>query len=128
MTKQQQAIVNDIMKILKVRHGNDTSGHDWFHLSRVWKMAKQLAKGENVNHFLMEMAALLHDVDDYKVKKDGEAEFSRTEAILAPYRLSDEFTKQLFDIIGSVSFKGAGVDTTPGSLEGKIVQDGENHR
>lgn len=125
MTQQESTIITRVAVILKERYSDDASGHDWFHLDRVWKMAKQLAKGQQVNQFLLEMAALLHDVDDYKVKNEGEAEFVRTEKILDPFHLSDEFKLQLFGVIRSVSFKGAGVNTTPTSLEGKIVQDSD---
>lgn len=125
MTKLQQAVVAQVVSLLKVRYQNDPSGHDWYHLERVWRMAKRLARGEHVDQFVLEMAALLHDVDDYKIKKDGEAEFSRTEEILNPFHLSNIFKQQLFAVIGSVSFKGAGANTTPRSLEGKIVQDAD---
>ena len=125
MTEQEKTIVKRIIELLKDRFRIDSSGHDWFHLERVWKMAKRLAKGEQVNQYLLEMAALLHDVDDYKIKKAGEAEFSRTEEILDPFHLSHIMKQQLFEAIRSVSFKGAGVNTTPQSLEGKIVQDAD---
>lgn len=125
MIKQEKIIIKNIIELLKDRFSSDPSGHDWFHLERVWKMAKRLARGERVDMFVLEMAALLHDVDDYKIKKDGEAEFSRTEEILNPFHLSNILKQQLFAVIGSVSFKGAGVNTTPRSLEGKIVQDAD---
>ncbi|MBI4064744.1 HD domain-containing protein [Candidatus Gottesmanbacteria bacterium] len=118
-------VIQQLMLLLKKKYGADTSGHDWLHLERVWKMAKSLAQGKNINQFVLEVAVLLHDVDDYKVKKTGEAEFSRTKEILASFQLTDEVKQKVFAIIRSVSFKGAGVDTTPTSLEGKIVQDAD---
>ena len=123
MMKKEKNLINHVIELLKVRYTSDASGHDWYHLERVWKMAKRLAKGERVDQFVLEMAALLHDVDDYKVKKDGEPEFSRTEEILASFRLAGDIKQKLFGAIRSVSFKGAGVSTTPTSLEGKIIQD-----
>ncbi len=111
--------------ILKKRYSDDTSGHDWLHLERVWKMAKRLAKGERVDQFVLEMAALLHDVDDYKFKKEGEDELSGTKKILDDVRVSESRRDAIFDVIRNVSFKGAGVETAQKSLEGKIVQDAD---
>ncbi len=71
MTMKQRQIIRTVVQILQKNYRDDTSGHDWWHLERVWKMARRLANGERVNHFVLEMAALLHDVDDYKVKQPG---------------------------------------------------------
>lgn len=125
MTKQQQTIVARVVSLLKVRYQSDSSGHDWFHLERVWKMAKRLVKDERVNEFVLEMSALLHDVDDYKFKKEGEDELSGTKRILDDFRVSGSRRDAIFDVIRNVSFKGAGVETAQKSLEGKIVQDAD---
>ena len=41
-------------------------GHDWFHIERVYKNAKLIAKNEKVDHFIIELGALLHDIADAK--------------------------------------------------------------
>jgi uncharacterized protein len=38
--------------------------HDWWHTYRVWKTAKNIAESENVNIFIVELGALLHDIAD----------------------------------------------------------------
>ena len=46
------------------------SGHDWWHVYRVWKNAIHIGKQESVDLFVVELAALLHDVvedTDYTV-------------------------------------------------------------
>ena len=125
MTKQQLTTIQKVAQILKDRYSADASGHDWLHLERVWKMVKRLAKGERVDQFVLEMAALLHDVDDYKFKKEGEDELSGTKKILDDVRVSESRRDAIFDVIRNVSFKGAGVETAQKSLEGKIVQDAD---
>ncbi len=122
--KKEKDMINRVIELLKIRYISDSSGHDWSHLERVWLMAKRLALGEGVNHFLLEMAALLHDVDDSKIKTEGEAEFSRTEALLQEFSIDADLRGKLFEIIRTVSFHG-GFNTQPTSLEGKIVQDAD---
>lgn len=124
MTKKQQAIINRVIAILKEHYRSDTSGHDWFHLERVWKIAKRLARGERVDRFVLEMAALLHDVDDSKIKSEGETEFSRTEVLLQELHIDADLRERLYEIIRTVSFHG-GFNIPPTSLEGKIVQDAD---
>lgn len=43
---------------------NDSSGHDYFHSVRVYKMAMKVAEEEICDKNIVMMAALLHDVDD----------------------------------------------------------------
>ncbi len=109
MTISQQKIIDEIGVLLKDRYGGDTSGHDWFHLERVWSMAKRLAKNYSVNQFVFEMAALLHDVDDYKFKKEGEEELSGTRAILKEFSIDYKISEHILNIVSHVSYKGAGV-------------------
>lgn len=58
-----EALLKNIMK------SNDPS-HDWLHVDRVKKLSKSIALQEQVNDattlFVIEMGALLHDVNDWK--------------------------------------------------------------
>ena len=46
-------------------HGEGT-GHDWWHVDRVRRMALRLAREEGADPYVTELAALLHDVADHK--------------------------------------------------------------
>lgn len=50
---------------------NDSSGHDYFHSIRVYKLAMKIVKGENCDKNIVMMSALLHDVDDKKTFSNG---------------------------------------------------------
>jgi len=103
-------------------HANDTSGHDWWHVNRVTQLALQIAIKEKADLFLVEMAALLHDIDDWKLGDNGT---SKTESFLDSTGLPPSEVTDILTIISEVSFKGAGVDTPANTIESQCVQDAD---
>lgn len=101
---------------------SDSSGHDWWHIYRVTNLALRIARVEGGNLFLIEMAALLHDLDDWKLNGGTE---NKTLSWLKKIDVGKNLRNKLQQIIEQVSFKGAGVKTTPDTLEAKIVQDAD---
>lgn len=99
------------------------SGHDWWHIFRVRNMALKLAEIEGGDTFIIEMAALLHDLDDWKISDNSGS--SKTHAWLKETGLLDDEIQYILEIIDEVSFKGAGVETKPTTIEAKIVQDAD---
>ena len=49
------------------------SGHDWFHIERVFNNTLLIAKEENVNILTVSLAALLHDIADSKFYNGDES-------------------------------------------------------
>ncbi len=102
---------------------DDTSGHDYFHILRVRKTAESIAQKEKADAFLVQMAALLHDVDDPKIL--GDAPGGRAEAFLQNLSVPESFVSQVLDIIANLSFTSQMNGAREGSLEGQIVQDAD---
>lgn len=102
----------------------DASGHDWYHIERVYKLAQTIAKEEGGDCFIIEMAALLHDVADEKLNESEEAGLKRVEDYLAGLRVSPEEQMHILHIIMNMSYKG-GHGGKVETLEGKIVQDAD---
>lgn len=102
----------------------DASGHDWYHIERVYKLAQTIAKEEGGDCFIIEMAALLHDVADEKLNESEEAGLKRVEDWLADLRVSPEEQIHILHIIMNMSYKG-GHGGKVETLEGKIVQDAD---
>ena len=125
---ETSVVINSIKNDIKSQFENDSSGHDWFHIERVWKIAKQIAEKETgVNVFVTELGALMHDIADHKFVKNFEEEsIKRTTAILSKY---SEISKQEIDavihIVLNCSFKGGVGENKMTSIEGKIVQDSD---
>ena len=119
-------IIEQLIKQIKGQFENDSSGHDWFHIERVWKLAKQIAVKENANVFVVELGALLHDIADHKFVADFEEEsIKRTKELLEPLMVNDDIIEQVQHIVLNCSFKGGVEKNKMKSLEGKIVQDAD---
>lgn len=102
---------------------NESSGHDWWHIHRVRNVALKIAETEGGNRFIIEMAALLHDVDDWKI--NGDEKTPKSIAWLKNIKIPEPETERILEIIDQVSFKGAGVKNSAASIEAKIVQDAD---
>lgn len=104
----------------------DGSGHDWWHIYRVWQTARRIALLEGADLRIVELAALLHDIADWKFHGGDESAGPRAADAWLLECGADAATREaVCDIIARVSFKGAGVATEMPSLEGKIVQDAD---
>jgi len=104
----------------------EASGHDWWHVHRVWANARTIAAGEDVDRVVVELAALLHDIADWKFHGgDLTAGPRATRAWLEGLDADAAVVDRVCDIVGRVSYKGAGVPDDMPSLEGRVVQDAD---
>jgi HD superfamily phosphodiesterase len=69
MTPKQ--IIQQTAAYVRQEFARDSSGHDWWHIYRVWKNALAICQHENADVFTVELAALLHDLDDWKLSPSG---------------------------------------------------------
>jgi len=122
----KEKIVEQTAAYIKTRLSGEGSGHDWWHVYRVWKNAVHLAEFEKADLFVVELAALLHDIADWKFN-DGNDDIGPQMAKEWLEGLDVEKTVVLHvcRIIQDISFKGAGVTTSMKSIEGMIVQDAD---
>lgn len=117
-------INNELIKEVEEIFYSDHSGHDFAHTERVMRLAVKLAECEGADAELVALAALLHDVDDYKLTGKSLGGTERARALLEKYGYCGETIELVAEIIRTVSFKGKDTET-PGTLEGKIVQDAD---
>ena len=123
---QEQIMIDKTIDFVKKTLTNAEGGHDWWHIYRVWKLAKQIAKTETADNFIVELAALLHDIADSKFH-NGNEEIGPATArkFLSSLNLAEEKIKHVENIIANISFKGGTHSQTFHSLELDIVQDAD---
>jgi uncharacterized protein len=118
-------VLDNSISYVKEKFTGDSSGHDWTHTERVYNMAMKLAEGENVNLPIIQLAALLHDVEDWKLKNDQTKHNETVNNWMVSQNVDNESIEEICSIIEKLSFKGAGVSTQMDTIEGKIVQDAD---
>ncbi len=121
-TMEKENLIQQTADYVQSYFEQEGSGHDWWHIYRVWQMTRRIAMKEDANLFFVEMAALLHDLDDWKLTSHSN---SKTVAWMNQIRLNESDHTRIQTIIDEVSFKGAEVDTTPNSPEARVVQDAD---
>ena len=118
-------IIEKTSEFVKGKLEGDSSGHDWWHIFRVWNMSKKICKKEGGELFTIEMAALLHDVADWKFYENENEGLQVIKEFLLELQLDKEIINDIIEIVRNVSFKGAGVADKMNTLEGMIVQDAD---
>ena len=117
-------IIENAIKYVEDLFKNEYSGHDFFHTLRVYKLAKTIALKENANSFIVELASLLHDVDDVKISPNTYQNKENARKFLIDNDVDNKTVELIVEIIDQVSFKGT--DTViPKTIEGKCVQDAD---
>lgn len=104
----------------------DSSGHDWWHIERVRRNAVHIAREEGADLVVVELAALLHDIADWKFHGGDDTAGPRAARLWLESQGADAALMQhVTSIIAGLSYKGAGVNTDMPTLEGRCVQDGD---
>lgn len=119
------SMVQQVARRVEAFHEVDTTGHDWRHIWRVWNLARHIAQRESANMLQVELAALLHDMDDHKMAQSDGENLPNARKVLHDCNVDNRLIESVVQIIKQVSFKGAGVDTTPTSAEACVVQDAD---
>jgi uncharacterized protein len=119
------ALIKRTLEYVKQKMAGEHTGHDWFHIERVCEMAKQIQAVEGGDLKLINMAALLHDLGDYKQYGFSELKGSFVlRGMMDVLEIDHDLKETLVKIIDEAQFKGD--DTaTPSSIEAKILQDSD---
>lgn len=120
------SIVAATEEYVQKKLSGEGSGHDWWHVLRVWNNARTIAQRENADLFVVDLAALLHDIGDHKFHNGDETVGPRlTREWLEQQRVEEQTIEHVCGIIRDLSFKGAGTSSDMPTLEGRVVQDAD---
>ena len=118
-------IANTIVYV-KEELENAEGGHDWFHIERVWKLAKTIAEKEKANLMVVELAALLHDIADSKFNNGDETVGpQKARAFLESQNTDEAVVQHVIQIIENISFKGGKEQSKIDTIEFKVCQDAD---
>jgi uncharacterized protein len=122
-----QEAIDRTADFVRAKFEGEGSGHDWWHMYRVWQLSKKIVAEETeADPFVVELGALLHDIDDWKFNDgDEEAGPKAARAWLESLEVDNEVIEHIEDIIRTVSYKGAGVPSNMKTIEGKIIHDAD---
>ncbi len=122
----RKEIVKKTAEYIKEKFLGEGSGHDWWHIYRVWKNAVHICEEEGGDMFVVELGALLHDIADFKFH-DGDETIGPRKARewLQSLDVDTEVVKKVEHIVKEISFKGVKVDSKMNLKEGYIVQDAD---
>ncbi|MCM3692752.1 HD domain-containing protein [Neobacillus niacini] len=120
-----EQIIEQTVTYVRNELGEDATGHDWYHVDRVRRAALHICDQEQAGDpFIIEMAALLHDIPDEKLNDSAEAGRNKLDLFFQSIKLPNDVQNAIVQIIESISYKG-GRKTELTSVEAKIVQDAD---
>ncbi len=120
------SIIQKTIDYVKATLAEAEGGHDWWHIERVWKLSKTIAQKEEVDLFIVELGALLHDIADSKFH-DGDETLGpkKAQAFLNDLGVDQATIIHVVQIIENISFKGGKEKQAFKSPELDVVQDAD---
>ena len=119
-------LINKTIELVKQKLEGTESGHDWFHIERVWKLSLHIQEKEGGDKLVIELAALLHDIADPKFHNGDETIATKiVTEFLTEQKVNQETISKVIFIIENMSFKNRNDAPKDLPLELKIVQDAD---
>ncbi|XQY90315.1 HD domain-containing protein [Metabacillus sp. HB246100] len=120
----KKRIIYETEKLVFSKLEEEGSGHDWWHIERVRKLSLVIAKEEGADIFVVELAALLHDLIDYKLPDQMRLTSAEVKEFLRRYSIDSSIIEKVDLIIQTISFRKK-IPSDQLSLEAKVVQDAD---
>lgn len=104
----------------------DNSGHGNDHIDRVLNLSLKFAQKETANTDVVELIALLHDVDDYKLFGEENAEnLTNAKSIMNKANVPNDIQNQVLASLKCIGYSKLLKGFRPTTIEGKIVSDAD---
>ncbi len=128
---KRKLIIEKTKEFVKAKLEGEGSGHDWWHIVRVFNNALDIAKKEkplyegNIDIFVVQLGALLHDIADHKFGYTDEDRKDIITEFLQELGVQNEIIDHVVYIANNISFKGGKNKHKMETIEGEIVQDAD---
>ena len=124
--RSRESVLAETAQHVRTLLGDDSSGHDWWHIARVRAVALAIGRHEGADLYVVELAALLHDIADWKFHGGDDSAGPRGAGQwLSELNVDQATIERVCEIIATLSFKGAKVATPMRTIEGRVVQDAD---
>ncbi len=126
LSKENKQIVAQTEQFVKDTLAGAETGHDWWHIHRVFNNAKLILETEEADQLVVELAVLLHDIADSKFN-GGNEELGPQKAgdFLRSIRVEENIVQHVQQIILNMSYRSGLGAINFHSKELEIVQDAD---
>lgn len=119
-------MINEVKKQVYELLNKDNSGHGNDHIDRVLDLSLKFAKKETANKDVVALIALLHDVDDYKLFGEENAEnLTNAKSIMNNANVPNDIQNQVLASLKCIGYSKLLKGFRPKTIEGKIVSDAD---
>lgn len=120
-------IIRVVKEYVKNACYNDSTGHDWWHIQRVYNNAMLINEKENADKFIITIIVLMHDLYDHKFYNGNiEEKLEETLKELDIYNfISKSDIENIIYSCANLGFSANIAEKKELSLEGKIAQDAD---
>ncbi len=124
---EKEEIISKIKKYVQEACKNDSTGHDWWHIERVYNNAMLINKKEQANEFILTIIVLMHDLYDHKFFHGNIAKkLKETLQQLQVYEyFSEDDIQNIIYSCENLGFSRNIVEKKELSHEGRIAQDAD---
>jgi uncharacterized protein len=114
-------MVNSVKDLL-----DKNDGHGFDHVERVLTLARKFSDSEGADRQVVELACLLHDVDDYKLfGEESEKHLLNANRLLKESNIDSSTREEVLEIIRTIGYSKSLSGIRPSTIEGMIVSDAD---
>jgi len=119
-------MISEVKKQVYELLNKDNSGHGNDHIDRVLDLSLKFAQKETANTDVVALIALLHDVDDYKLFGEENAEnLTNAKSIMNKSNVPNDIQNQVLASLKCIGYSKLLKGFRPTTIEGKIVSDAD---
>ena len=126
MNDVEAQVLSKVYEEMQQRYvGFEDPAHGWEHIERVYRLAVYIAEQENADTFIVDMAALMHDIGHLSTDTSlhhADLSMSMAGELLSAHDVSSGMQEAILHAIASHSFS-LGIE--PRTLEAKVVRDAD---